>query len=47
MPATTLFQGRSISVIDYRCTAEPADKAFVEVHRSYSGAPGASRRCPN
>jgi len=30
------LRGGPISVIDYRCTAGPAEKPFVEVHRSYS-----------
>jgi hypothetical protein len=38
MPATMLFQGRSIAVIDYQCTAGPVDKAFVEVLQSYSAS---------
>jgi AraC family transcriptional regulator len=36
MAATLLKQGDSISVIDYRCTAGPADKPFVESHANYS-----------
>ena len=36
MSATTIFQSESLSVIDYRCSAGPADKPFVEVHGSYS-----------
>ena len=36
MAATLLKQGDSISVIDYRCTAGPADKPFVESHACYS-----------
>lgn len=36
MAATLLKRGDSISVIDYRCTAGPADKPFVESHACYS-----------
>lgn len=36
MAATLLKQTDSISVIDYRCTAGPDDKPFVESHASYS-----------
>lgn len=31
-----LFRNRSISVFDYRCTAGPADKPFVEVHDGFT-----------
>jgi len=36
MVATTAFRSASISVIDYRCEAGPADVPFVEVHDSFS-----------
>ena len=36
MPAATLFSSRTLSVIDYRCDAGPADRPFVESHRNYS-----------
>ena len=36
MPATTLFESRLLSVIDYRCTASPADRPFAESHERYS-----------
>ena len=36
MPATTLFESRLLSVIDYRCTASPADRPFTESHERYS-----------
>jgi AraC family transcriptional regulator len=36
MTATTLLLTGPVSVIDYRCSAGPADKPYVEVHRSYS-----------
>ena len=36
MAATTVFRTESISVIDYRCKAGPADVPFVEVHDSFS-----------
>jgi AraC family transcriptional regulator len=32
MEPTTLLQNRSVSVIDYRCSAGPADRPFVEQH---------------
>ena len=32
MPVTTLLHSGSISVIDYQCSATPADPPFVEVH---------------
>ena len=34
--ATSVFSTESISVIDYRCEAGPADVPFVEVHNSFS-----------
>ena len=36
MPARTLFETSSLSVIDYRCTAVPTDKPFVEHHSWFS-----------
>jgi AraC-like DNA-binding protein len=36
MPAKTLFQNATLSVIDYRCTQKSVDKPFVESHRNYS-----------
>src|ERR1700674_2487738 len=36
MTTTTLLQGESISVIDYRCGVGPADKPCVELHDSFS-----------
>ena len=36
MAATSVFRTESISVIDYRCEAGPADAPFVEVHNSFS-----------
>ena len=36
MPAETLFQTPTLSVIDYRCTATPAEKPYAERHTWYS-----------
>jgi len=36
MTATTILQCESLSVIDYRCNAGPADVPFVELHDSFS-----------
>jgi AraC-like DNA-binding protein len=36
MPARTLFESRLLSVIDYRCTASPADQPFAESHARYA-----------
>ena len=36
MVTTTVLQSGSISVLDYRCSAGPADKPFVEVHDGFS-----------
>ena len=36
MPAKTLFESRLLSVIDYRCTASPADRPFPESHERYA-----------
>ena len=34
--ATLLLRGGSVSVFDYRCSAGPADKPFVELHDGFS-----------
>ncbi len=50
MAATTILQSGSISVYDYRCTAGPDSKPFVEQHSSHSiayvrkGSFGCSKR---
>jgi AraC family transcriptional regulator len=36
MQAATIFQRESISVVDYRCSAGPADVPFVEAHEDHS-----------
>jgi AraC family transcriptional regulator len=36
MVATTLSQSEWVSVTDYRCSAGPADRPFVEVHGGFS-----------
>ena len=36
MVTTTVLQRGSISVVDYRCSAGPADKPFVELHGGFS-----------
>jgi AraC-like DNA-binding protein len=36
MTATTLLQRQSISVSDFRCSAEPDDTPFVELYRCHS-----------
>src|ERR1700730_6019341 len=36
MNRTTLLQRKSISVSDFRCTAEPGDKPFAEQYRCHS-----------
>lgn len=36
MVATTIVRRESISVIDYRCSAGPADKPFMELHGGFS-----------
>ena len=38
MPATTLFSSPAMTVVDYRCTAGPGDKPFVESHAGFSVA---------
>ena len=35
MAATNLLQVGPLTVVDYRCTAGPTDKPFVETHKSY------------
>src|SRR5882724_9635545 len=36
MVTTTVLQSGSISALDYRCSAGPADKPFVELHDGFS-----------
>ena len=36
MVATTVLRSGSISVTDYRCSAGPADKPFLELHAGFS-----------
>lgn len=36
MPAITLYSCPAFSVIDYRCSAGPGDKPYVESHSNYS-----------
>lgn len=36
MVTTTVLRSGSISVIDYRCSAGPADEPFVELHEDFS-----------
>lgn len=36
MALKTLFRNDSIAVLDYRCTAGPEDRPYVEVHGSHS-----------
>jgi AraC-like DNA-binding protein len=36
VPATTVFESPLLSVIDYKCTASPADRPFAESHGCYS-----------
>jgi len=38
MRVTTLVQNKSITVADYRCSAGPADRPFVETHKDFSVA---------
>lgn len=35
MKATTLVRGETVSVVDFVCSAGPADKPYVEMHDSY------------
>lgn len=36
MPIGTILKGGALRVIDYRCSAGPDDRPFVEQHRSFS-----------
>src|SRR5690349_9729257 len=36
MQATTIYEGEALSVYAYRCSAGPADRPYVEVHRRHS-----------
>ncbi|HYL23059.1 MAG TPA: AraC family transcriptional regulator [Burkholderiales bacterium] len=36
MQATTLYEGASLSVYSYRCSAGPADRPFAEMHLRHS-----------
>ena len=36
MNATAVYEGDALSVFDYRCTAGPADKPYVEVRETHS-----------
>ncbi|MFA5939770.1 MAG: helix-turn-helix transcriptional regulator [Sinimarinibacterium sp.] len=36
MPATTLLQRGALSVLDYRCSAGPGDRPYVELFRDHS-----------
>ena len=36
MDATAVYEGEALSVFDYRCTAGPADKPYVEVRDGHS-----------
>lgn len=36
MPATTIFQGGSLTAVDNRCDMRPGDRPFVELHDSFS-----------
>ncbi|NUP09307.1 MAG: helix-turn-helix transcriptional regulator [Polyangiaceae bacterium] len=36
MGATKLFSSRSLSAVDYRCSARVGERPFVEVHQGYS-----------
>ncbi|QBB70812.1 AraC family transcriptional regulator [Pseudolysobacter antarcticus] len=36
MTTTTLLRRKSITVVDYRCSATPRDKSFVELYDGYS-----------
>jgi AraC family transcriptional regulator len=38
VPGTTLIQGRSLTVVDYRCDAGPGDAPFPEVHSGHAVA---------
>jgi AraC-like DNA-binding protein len=36
MPATSCFEGGSVSVVDYRCDVRPGDRPFTEAHAGWS-----------
>ena len=36
MPAKTLYRSADLEVVDYRCSAGPGDRPFLESHRNYS-----------
>jgi AraC-like DNA-binding protein len=36
MASTTLLQGKSMTVSEFRCTAVPGDKPYTELHRCHS-----------
>jgi AraC family transcriptional regulator len=36
MVARTIFRSGALEVVDYRCSAGPADAPFVELHRTFS-----------
>ena len=36
MPVGTILEGGALRVIDYRCTAGPHDRPFIEQHHSFS-----------
>jgi AraC-like DNA-binding protein len=36
MPKITILESQPVSVVDYRCTAGPGDKPYVELHTGYS-----------
>lgn len=36
MPATSCFEGGTVSVVDYRCDVRPGDRPFVEAHAGWS-----------
>jgi AraC-like DNA-binding protein len=36
MQATTILEGESLAIHDYRCSAGPADRPFTEMHRRHS-----------
>src|ERR1041384_5799218 len=38
MPITTVLQRSSLTVVDYRCTAQPGERGVVERHGAYSVA---------
>jgi len=36
MASTTLLQRPTVTVSEFRCTAEPGEKPFTELHRCHS-----------